>query len=101
VVVVRSPVPMPDIAAVTDHTGGFAFVAPEPGEYEFAAHSSGVSGVHATGVVVVPATPGAGTAATRSRDSDVAVGRSSRGAERDTPPLDDVPEVEVTIVFPG
>jgi hypothetical protein len=38
VVVVKAPVPMPEIAAHTDAEGRFVFNVPEPGEYELAAH---------------------------------------------------------------
>ncbi|WP_077490387.1 carboxypeptidase-like regulatory domain-containing protein [Sinomonas mesophila] len=41
VAVVRAPVPMPDIAALTDADGRFTLTAPAPGEYEVGVSADG------------------------------------------------------------
>jgi hypothetical protein len=53
VVITASPVPMPEIAPVTDAEGRFAMAAPAPGEYAFSAYTDGPGGP-ATGSVHVP-----------------------------------------------
>ncbi|HEU4455515.1 MAG TPA: carboxypeptidase-like regulatory domain-containing protein [Longimicrobium sp.] len=54
VVITSSPVPVPEIAAVTDAAGRFALGAPAPGEYAFTAHADDESAGTATGAVRVP-----------------------------------------------
>lgn len=54
VVITESPVPVPEIAGVTDAEGRFTLFAPAPGEYAFTAHAD-VAGAPATGSVRVPA----------------------------------------------
>lgn len=39
VYLVSAPVPMPDIAQLTDEEGRFAFAAPSPGPYTIGVHS--------------------------------------------------------------
>lgn len=58
VVITASPVPVPEIAAVTDAEGRFTLGAPAPGDYAFTAHADDVSGEPATGSVRVPAPAG-------------------------------------------
>lgn len=70
VVVVRSPVPMPETAALTDAAGRFRFVVPVPGTYAFAAHADDLPTSVATGQVLVPDAAGA------ARDDPLAALRS-------------------------
>ncbi len=37
----ESPVPLPDIAALTDDDGRFSLFAPSPGRYQLACHADG------------------------------------------------------------
>ena len=71
VVVVRSPVPMPETAALTDAAGRFKFVVPVPGTYVFAAHADELPASVATGQVRVPEATGA------ARDDPFAALRSA------------------------
>lgn len=53
----RSPVPLPDIAALTDRDGRFTLAAPQPGRYEIACRSEALG--NATAEVSVPGARGA------------------------------------------
>jgi hypothetical protein len=48
----RSPTPLPDIAALTDEQGAFAFAVPAPGEYVVECAAEGQANVSAT--ITVP-----------------------------------------------
>lgn len=52
VYVTRSPVPLPDIAALTDEQGAFAFAVPAAGSYTLACSVEGQATLEAT--VTVP-----------------------------------------------
>lgn len=56
VYVTRSPVPLPDIAALTDEQGTFAFAVPAAGEYTVACSVEGQATLEAT--VSVPKNKG-------------------------------------------
>ena len=44
----RGPVPLPEIAALTDDSGGFSLTAPAPGKYVLAAAAEGLTDSSAT-----------------------------------------------------
>jgi hypothetical protein len=67
--ITSSPVPVPEIAAVTDPEGRFELAAPAAGEYALSAHAEG-TGAPATGVVNVPASAAAARAAPPADDPD-------------------------------
>jgi hypothetical protein len=78
VVITASPVPVPEIAAVTDAEGRFTLAAPAPGEYAFTAHADEVSGAPATGRPsgprTSPRTVAAGPCARLTRSSTAGCG---------------------------
>lgn len=55
-----SPVPVPEIAALTDEQGRFHLLAPVAGEYSLAAHGEDATGVPLTAAAVVTIAPAAG-----------------------------------------
>lgn len=108
VVVTRSPVPVPEIASVTDAAGRFALGVPAAGEYGLAAHAEAFPDGPATGMLTVPVSPGAteaahGPAPTAALDRDADVGSDEAiGAALEPPdPRDSGVEVHVVLTFAG
>jgi hypothetical protein len=100
VVVVKAPVPMPEIAAHTDAEGRFTFNAPEPGEYELAAHGGGAPGESARTVVTVPASARRPQAREVAQDRDAPVSSADAGQAPRGGASPEVPEVHAEIAFP-
>lgn len=106
VVVTAAPVPVPEIAAVTDAEGRFELPAPAPGEYAFTAHAEEAPGRPATASVHVPA-PAAGleptgpaAAAPVSAGDDDTVSSDDPRIEA-AGPAEPVAEVHVVLTFPA
>lgn len=93
-----SPVPVPEIAAVTGPDGGFVLAAPAPGRYAFAAHADGVPGGPATGEVAVPPPAAGPPSPPVSADPDEDVG-SDDAMEAPPSPDATVPGEEVRVVL--
>lgn len=98
VVVTASPVPVPEIAAVTDTEGRFALSAPAPGRYTLTAHAEGTPGKSAAAAVTVASPPGWGDAATPPADPDVDVGNETDEAHAPALPAATV-EVHLVITL--
>jgi hypothetical protein len=106
VAITASPVPVPEIAAVTDAEGRFSLFAPAPGAYTFTAHADGPGGP-ATGSVQVPPSPGAadrpdsmaGDALAAAAGDALDADMSSDDPLLEAAPVAPAPEVRVVLTF--
>ena len=92
VVITGAPVPVPEIAAVTDGEGRFSIAVPAAGRYTLEARADAVPNGTAAGSVVVSASPALESAAAFDADADL-------GSDEPAPLPSSTPAAAATVVL--